>query len=209
VPPTRDFHLSPAHYHCRRVVSAPSLSLHLAPPYPCRPSSTSAAPGRRRPRRARWNAGPKGSRGLAHPAPQRPARPRLMPLAGVALAPLLVTHLAPSAPRSCAATAAGRRPSAIRRARCSATAASGEAGELSRATLLWRAAKLPIYSVALVPLTVSQLIYTTSACLATTVMLYRQSRTIGIQRLLWQPYHNLRVSPLFIIPNWMPAIQSR
>lgn len=89
--------------------------------------------------------------------PQRPARPRLMPLAGVALAPLLVTHLAPSAPRSCAATAAGRRPSAIRGARCSATAASGEAGELSRATLLWRAAKLPIYSVALVPLTVSHL----------------------------------------------------
>jgi 1,4-dihydroxy-2-naphthoate octaprenyltransferase len=80
-----------------------------------------------------------------------------MPLAGVALAPLLVTHLAPSAPRSCAATAAGRRPSAIRGARCSATAASGEAGELSRATLLWRAAKLPIYSVALVPLTVSHL----------------------------------------------------
>ncbi|TKV97737.1 hypothetical protein SEVIR_9G514900v4 [Setaria viridis] len=81
-----------------------------------------------------------------------------MPLAGIALAPfLLVTPLAPSPRRSCVATAAARRPSALRRARCSATAASGEAeefGELSRATLLWRAAKLPIYSVALVPLTV-------------------------------------------------------
>ncbi|CAL4929508.1 unnamed protein product [Urochloa decumbens] len=77
-----------------------------------------------------------------------------MPLAGIALAPLLVSPLAPSPRRSSVATAAGRRPSALRRAGCSVTAASGEAGELSRATLLWRAAKLPIYSVALVPLTV-------------------------------------------------------
>nr|CAB3496834.1 unnamed protein product [Digitaria exilis] len=79
-----------------------------------------------------------------------------MPLAGVALAPLLVSPLAPYSPRrsGVATTAAARRPSDLRRARCSATAASGEAGELSRATLLWRAAKLPIYSVALVPLTV-------------------------------------------------------
>ncbi|KAJ1298434.1 hypothetical protein BS78_01G453100 [Paspalum vaginatum] len=80
-----------------------------------------------------------------------------MPLAGVALAPLLVSPLAPSPRRSSVATAAARRPSALHRARCSATAASGEAGEaaeLSRARLLWRAAKLPIYSVALVPLTV-------------------------------------------------------
>ncbi|CAD6202417.1 unnamed protein product [Miscanthus lutarioriparius] len=80
-----------------------------------------------------------------------------MPLAGIALAPLLVSPLAPSPRRSSVATAAARKPRALQRARCSATAASGgagEAGELSRATLLWRAAKLPIYSVALVPLTV-------------------------------------------------------
>ncbi|GJN30533.1 hypothetical protein PR202_gb18846 [Eleusine coracana subsp. coracana] len=84
-----------------------------------------------------------------------------MPLAGIALATVLVSPLAPHPPRrsSFATTAASaRRPRALRRARCSATAtASGEAGdtgELSRATLLWRAAKLPIYSVALVPLTV-------------------------------------------------------
>ncbi|XP_039779576.1 2-carboxy-1,4-naphthoquinone phytyltransferase, chloroplastic-like isoform X2 [Panicum virgatum] len=81
-----------------------------------------------------------------------------MPLAGTALAPLLVSPLAPSPSRGCvAAVAAARRPTALRRARCSAAAASGEAGEageLPRATLLWRAAKLPIYSVALVPLTV-------------------------------------------------------
>nr|CAB3501769.1 unnamed protein product [Digitaria exilis] len=76
-----------------------------------------------------------------------------MPLAGVALAPLLVSPLAPYSPRR-SGVATARRPSDLRRARCSATAASGEAGELSRATLLWRAAKLPIYSVALVPLTV-------------------------------------------------------
>ncbi|KAG0552433.1 hypothetical protein BDA96_01G506800 [Sorghum bicolor] len=77
-----------------------------------------------------------------------------MPLAGIALAPLLVSPLASSPHRSSVATAAARRPRALKRARCSVTAASGEAGELSRATLLWRAAKLPIYSVALVPLTV-------------------------------------------------------
>ncbi|CAN6296195.1 unnamed protein product [Urochloa humidicola] len=80
-----------------------------------------------------------------------------MPLAGIALAPLLISPLSPCPCRCRLATAAARRPSALRRARCSATAASGEAGEageLSRATLLWRAAKLPIYSVALVPLTV-------------------------------------------------------
>ncbi|GJN08826.1 hypothetical protein PR202_ga26783 [Eleusine coracana subsp. coracana] len=85
-----------------------------------------------------------------------------MPLAGIALATVLVSPLAPQPPRrsSFATAAAGaRRPRAFRRPRCSATAASasGEArdtGELSRATLLWRAAKLPIYSVALVPLTV-------------------------------------------------------
>ena len=83
-----------------------------------------------------------------------------MPLAGTALAALLVSPLAPSPSRGCvAAVAAARRPTALRRARCSAAAASGEAGEageLPRATLLWRAAKLPIYSVALVPLTVSR-----------------------------------------------------
>jgi hypothetical protein len=82
-----------------------------------------------------------------------------MPLAGIAFAPLLVSSVAPPPRRSSFATAA-RRPRALRRARCSATAtASGEAGDtggLSRATLLWRAAKLPIYSVALVPLTVSR-----------------------------------------------------
>ncbi|XP_047073968.1 2-carboxy-1,4-naphthoquinone phytyltransferase, chloroplastic [Lolium rigidum] len=83
-----------------------------------------------------------------------------MPLAGIVLAPLLVSHLAPPSPRASVATAAeaARRRRALRRVRCSATAASGgaggDAGELSRATLLWRAAKLPIYSVALVPLTV-------------------------------------------------------
>ncbi|WVZ55776.1 hypothetical protein U9M48_006398 [Paspalum notatum var. saurae] len=81
-----------------------------------------------------------------------------MPLAGIALAPLLVSPLLAPSPRrssaAAAAAAAARRPSALHRARCSATAASGEAAELSRATLLWRAAKLPIYSVALVPLTV-------------------------------------------------------
>jgi 1,4-dihydroxy-2-naphthoate octaprenyltransferase len=86
-----------------------------------------------------------------------------MPLAGIALAPLLVSHLAPphhrrSSVASAAAAAARRRPRAVQ---CSATAtaASGEGAgddvELSRGTLLWRAAKLPIYSVALVPLTVS------------------------------------------------------
>lgn len=81
--------------------------------------------------------------------------PRQMPLTGIALTPLLVSPLAPSPRRSRVATSAARRPRALQRARCSATAASGEAGELSRATLLWRAAKLPIYSVALIPLTVS------------------------------------------------------
>ncbi|KAL6867696.1 hypothetical protein ACP4OV_015720 [Aristida adscensionis] len=84
------------------------------------------------------------------------SRPQPMPLAGAALAPLLVTPLTPPALRSSAAAAA-LRPRAPRRVRCSATSVSGggaEAGELSRATLLWRAAKLPIYSVALVPLTV-------------------------------------------------------
>ncbi|XP_037423180.1 2-carboxy-1,4-naphthoquinone phytyltransferase, chloroplastic-like isoform X1 [Triticum dicoccoides] len=83
-----------------------------------------------------------------------------MPLAGIALAPLLVSPLAPPSPRgSVAAVSAepARRRRALRRVRCSAAAASGGGGdavELSRATLLWRAAKLPIYSVALVPLTV-------------------------------------------------------
>ncbi|KAG8073790.1 hypothetical protein GUJ93_ZPchr0006g44109 [Zizania palustris] len=81
-----------------------------------------------------------------------------MPLAGISLAPLLVSHLTyRPRHRRVVATAEGRRPRALRRARCSATAASGEGaedGELSRGTLLWRAAKLPIYSVALVPLTV-------------------------------------------------------
>ncbi|KAM3231096.1 hypothetical protein ACQJBY_061327 [Aegilops geniculata] len=83
-----------------------------------------------------------------------------MPLAGIALAPLLVSPLAPPSPRgSVAAVSAepARRRRAPRRVRCSAAAASGgggDAGELPRATLLWRAAKLPIYSVALVPLTV-------------------------------------------------------
>ncbi|KAL6645229.1 hypothetical protein ACP70R_016837 [Stipagrostis hirtigluma subsp. patula] len=82
-----------------------------------------------------------------------------MPLAGIALAPLLVSPLTPPAPRSggVAAAAASSRPRARRRVRCSAAdvpGGGGEAGELSRATLLWRAAKLPIYSVALVPLTV-------------------------------------------------------
>ncbi|CAL4921206.1 unnamed protein product [Urochloa decumbens] len=79
-----------------------------------------------------------------------------MPLAGIALVPLLVSPLTPASPHR-SIVAAARRPSDLRRARCSATATSGEsgeAGELSRATLLWRAAKLPIYSVALVPLTV-------------------------------------------------------
>lgn len=83
-----------------------------------------------------------------------------MPLAGIALAPLLVSPpaLRPS-PRGSVAAEAARRPRARGRVRCSAAAASGgggggDAGELSRATLLWRAAKLPIYSVALVPLTV-------------------------------------------------------
>ncbi|XP_062210172.1 2-carboxy-1,4-naphthoquinone phytyltransferase, chloroplastic isoform X2 [Phragmites australis] len=82
-----------------------------------------------------------------------------MPLAGIALAPLLISPLTPPTLRSGVATAAaaGLRPCALRRVRCSATKVSGgggEDGELSRATLLWRAAKLPIYSVALVPLTV-------------------------------------------------------
>ncbi|KAF7032195.1 hypothetical protein CFC21_099094 [Triticum aestivum] len=82
-----------------------------------------------------------------------------MPLAGIALAPLLVSPHAPSSPRGSVAVSveAARRRRALRRVRCSAAAASGgdgDAGELSRATLLWRAAKLPIYSVALVPLTV-------------------------------------------------------
>ncbi|KAM0836137.1 hypothetical protein ACQ4PT_062506 [Festuca glaucescens] len=83
-----------------------------------------------------------------------------MPPAGIALAPLLVSPLGSPSPRGSVAAAAeaARRPRALRRVRCSATAASGgasgDAGELSRATLLWRAAKLPIYSVALVPLTV-------------------------------------------------------
>uniref|UniRef100_A0A8R7Q6F1 1,4-dihydroxy-2-naphthoate polyprenyltransferase, chloroplastic n=1 Tax=Triticum urartu TaxID=4572 RepID=A0A8R7Q6F1_TRIUA len=83
-----------------------------------------------------------------------------MPLAGIALAPLLVSPLAPPSPRgSVAAVSAepARRRRALRRVRCSAAAASGGGGdavELSRATLLWRAARLPIYSVALVPLTV-------------------------------------------------------
>lgn len=78
-----------------------------------------------------------------------------MPLAGIALAPLLASTLEPPSPRGSVAFAAAeavrRRRRALRRVRCSATA---DAGELSRATLLWRAAKLPIYSVALVPLTV-------------------------------------------------------
>lgn len=82
-----------------------------------------------------------------------------MPLAGIALAPLLVSPLEPPSPRGSVAVPAepARRRRALRRVRCSAAAASGgggDAGELPRATLLWRAAKLPIYSVALVPLTV-------------------------------------------------------
>lgn len=84
-----------------------------------------------------------------------------MPLAGIALAPLLVSHHVPPSPRASVAAAAAeaaRRRRSLRRVRCSATAASGgasgDAAELSRATLLWRAAKLPIYSVGLVPLTV-------------------------------------------------------
>uniref|UniRef100_A0ACD5TVF1 Uncharacterized protein n=1 Tax=Avena sativa TaxID=4498 RepID=A0ACD5TVF1_AVESA len=78
----------------------------------------------------------------------------------LAIAPLLVSPLAPPSPRVSVAAAAeaSRRRRPLRRVRCSAAAASGgrsgDAGELSRATLLWRAAKLPIYSVALVPLTV-------------------------------------------------------
>uniref|UniRef100_A0A453QTN1 1,4-dihydroxy-2-naphthoate octaprenyltransferase n=1 Tax=Aegilops tauschii subsp. strangulata TaxID=200361 RepID=A0A453QTN1_AEGTS len=79
-----------------------------------------------------------------------------MPLAGIALAPLLVSPLAPPSPRGSAAAVSAepaRRRRALRRVRCSAAAASG-GGELSRATLLWRAVKLPLYSVALVPLTV-------------------------------------------------------
>lgn len=83
-----------------------------------------------------------------------------MRLAGIALAPLLVSPLAPPPRRGSVAAApaeAARKPRALRRVRCSVTAASvggGDAGELPRATLLWRAAKLPIYCVALVPLTV-------------------------------------------------------
>uniref|UniRef100_A0A0D9VQJ9 1,4-dihydroxy-2-naphthoate octaprenyltransferase n=1 Tax=Leersia perrieri TaxID=77586 RepID=A0A0D9VQJ9_9ORYZ len=80
-----------------------------------------------------------------------------MPLVGgIALAPLLVSQLArPHHRCSSVATAARRRPRALCRARCSATAAAAPGdGEVSRGTLLWRAAKLPIYSVALVPLTV-------------------------------------------------------
>uniref|UniRef100_A0ACD5XCX6 Uncharacterized protein n=1 Tax=Avena sativa TaxID=4498 RepID=A0ACD5XCX6_AVESA len=77
-----------------------------------------------------------------------------MPIA-LAIAPLLVSPLAPPSPR---VSVAATRRRELRRVRCSAAAASGggsrDAGELSRATLLWRAAKLPIYSVALVPLTV-------------------------------------------------------
>ncbi|KAI4994976.1 hypothetical protein ZWY2020_034879 [Hordeum vulgare] len=84
-----------------------------------------------------------------------------MPLAGIALAPLLVSPLSPPSPCARGSVAVSAEPRgrrrALRRVRCSAAAASGgggDAGELSRATLLWRAAKLPIYSVALVPLTV-------------------------------------------------------
>jgi len=53
-------------------------------------------------------------------------------------------------------------PKSLRLQPKAATAHGGEinenGAEISRATLLWRAAKLPIYSVALVPLTVSILI---------------------------------------------------
>jgi hypothetical protein len=91
-PPVAFTCLPPTTTACLLVISAPSLSLHLAQPYPCRPSiseSTSAAPGRRRPRRARWNAGPKG-KALADshspPAPRAAAsdaarrrRPRASP----------------------------------------------------------------------------------------------------------------------------------
>ncbi|KAE8801093.1 RING-H2 finger protein ATL5P [Hordeum vulgare] len=83
-----------------------------------------------------------------------------MPLAGIALAPLLVSPLSPPSPYARGSFAVSAEPRgrrrALRRVRCSATAASGggsDAGELSHATLLWRAAKLSIYSVALVPLT--------------------------------------------------------
>ncbi|KAE8803019.1 hypothetical protein D1007_21224 [Hordeum vulgare] len=85
-----------------------------------------------------------------------------MQLAGIALAPLLVSPLSPPSPCARGNVAVSAEPRGRRRAlwrvRCSAAAASGgggDAGELSRATLLWRAAKLPIYPVALVPLTVS------------------------------------------------------
>nr|AAL85697.1 hypothetical protein T17F15.140-like protein [Hordeum vulgare subsp. vulgare] len=84
-----------------------------------------------------------------------------MPLAGIALAPLLVSPLSPPSPYARGSVAVSAEPRgrrrALRRVRCSAAAASGggsDAGELSHATLLWRAAKLSIYSVALVPLTV-------------------------------------------------------
>ncbi|XP_044973840.1 2-carboxy-1,4-naphthoquinone phytyltransferase, chloroplastic-like [Hordeum vulgare subsp. vulgare] len=84
-----------------------------------------------------------------------------MPLAGIALAPLLVSPLSPPSPCARGSVAVSAEPRgrrrALRRVRCSAVAASGgggNAGELSRATLLWRAAKLPIYSMAHVPLTV-------------------------------------------------------
>jgi hypothetical protein len=153
---SRDVHLSPLTRPC---LPRPRLRYRFSP------SLIQAGPARAPPplpddagARDALDGTPRlSSPGLALPAPA-PAPPRQMPLAGIALAPLLVSPLAPSPRRGSVATAAARRPSALRRARCSAAAASGEsgeAGELPRATLLWRAAKLPIYSVALVPLTVS------------------------------------------------------
>lgn len=157
-PRTRNFFLG---FASDGTSPLPAASTSSDPePYPCTPEpkhrrSRYPSPSAPRPRRARRNAALK-----LITLPRNPEK-TMMPLAGIALAPLLVSPpaLRPS-PRGSVAAEAARRPRARGRVRCSAAAASGgggggDAGELSRATLLWRAAKLPIYSVALVPLTVS------------------------------------------------------
>lgn len=168
---------------CPRFASQPAAACHspALSCYPFRPSRNTAAPTSRLPRPARWNAAPKLS---------CPQSPEPMRLAGIALAPLLVSPLAPPPRRGSVAAApaeAARKPRALRRVRCSVTAASvggGDAGELPRATLLWRAAKLPIYCVALVPLTVSS---------CEPLPPQRQCRPLRMFRFFWQPDCKIRL----------------
>ncbi|XP_020104014.1 2-carboxy-1,4-naphthoquinone phytyltransferase, chloroplastic isoform X3 [Ananas comosus] len=67
--------------------------------------------------------------------------------------PLLFPRILSSPPLG-RGSAVGRPRSPLPLTRCSSKGLGAADEEISRATLLWRAAKLPIYSVALVPLTV-------------------------------------------------------